>query len=71
MEYKLKGGLPGVPQVPPAMPMFLMLIGGGLVFLGALLFVNEQLLRYLVSGMFVVVGLLLALVGYRARRLVG
>ena len=52
MEYKLKGGMPGMPQIPPGMPMLLMFIGACLIFFGALLFANEWLLRYIVAGLF-------------------
>ena len=71
MEYKLKGGMPGMPQVPPALPQILMAAGVGMAFLGLLVIYNQELLRYMVGGVFVLLGALLALIGYRARRLVG
>jgi hypothetical protein len=71
MEYKLKGGMPGMPQIPPGMPMVLIVLGGGFMFFGALLFANEWLLRYIVAGLFVVFGALLALLGLRAKRMLG
>jgi hypothetical protein len=71
MEYKLKGGMPGMPQLPPALPQILMVVGGALAFLGLFVIYNPDLLRYMVGGVFLLVGALLALIGYRARRLVG
>jgi hypothetical protein len=71
MEYKLKGGMPGMPQVPAALPQILMIAGGALAFLGLFVIYNPDLLRYMVGGVFLLIGALLALIGYRARRLVG
>jgi hypothetical protein len=68
MEYKLKGGMP---QVPAALPQILMVVGAALAFLGLLVIYNPDLLRYMVGGVFLLIGALLALIGYRVRRLVG
>ena len=70
MEYKLKG-MPGMPQVPSALPKILMVAGGALAFLGLFVIYNPALLPYMVGGVFLLIGALLALIGYRARRLVG
>ena len=69
MEYKLKGGMPGMPQIPPGMPLLLMVIGAGFIFFGALLFANEWLLRYIVAGLFVLIGGLILLIGLRTKRM--
>jgi hypothetical protein len=71
MEFNLNRGMPGMPTVPPALPMLLMLIGGGVLFFGLLLLWNEWLLRYLVAGVFLVIGGLLLLLGLRMKRLLG
>ncbi len=71
MEYKLKGGMPGMPQLPPAAPYLLLVPGLCLCGFGLLLFFNEWLLRWIMAGMFVVVGGLLALIGLRAKKMMG
>ena len=49
MEYRLKGGMPGMPQLPPAAPYIPLVIGAGLMLFGIMLFFNEWLLRWIVA----------------------
>lgn len=71
MDIKLKGGMPGMPQIPNQLPMLLFLLGGGAIAFGLLLIWNEWLLRWLVAGVFLLIGAVLLLTGMRAKRLVG
>jgi len=74
MEYKIKGGMPGMPgmpQVPPALPGILMVVGFGCAFLGMFVIYNPDLLRYMVGGVFLVLGALIALIGWRTKRFLG
>jgi hypothetical protein len=74
MEYRMKGGMPGMPgmpQLPPTAPLIPLVIGGGLVLFGVLLFFNEWLLRWIVAGILVFVGLLLTMLGLRLKRMLG
>jgi hypothetical protein len=71
MEFKLKGGIAGMPQLSPNAVYMLIVPGLFLVVFGLLLLFNEWLLRYLVAGMFLLLGGLLTLAGLRAKRLMG
>lgn len=71
MDIKLKGGMPGMPQIPVQLPMLLFLLGGGAIGFGVLLLWNERLLVYLVAGMFFLLGAVLLMTGYRAKRMLG
>ena len=71
MDINLKGGMPGMPSIPPQLPVLLLFLGAGAVFLGLMLFWNEDLLRYLVAGVFLLIGAILLLTGWRARRMLG
>jgi hypothetical protein len=71
MDIKLNRGLPGMPQIPSQLPTLLLLLGGGAVGFGLLLLWNEWLLRWLIAGVFLLVGSLLLVVGWRAKRLIG
>lgn len=71
MDIKLNRGLPGMPQIPPALPMLLMALGGAAIFFGLLLIWNEWLLRWLVAGVFLVIGALLVTTGLRSKRMLG
>ncbi len=71
MDIKLKGGMPGMPQIPVQLPMLLFLLGGGAIGFGILLLWNERLLVYLVAGMFFLLGAVLLMTGYRAKRMLG
>ena len=74
MDYRLKGGmpgLPGMPQLPPTAHLIPLVIGGGLVLFGVALFFNEWLLRWIVAGILVFVGLLLTMLGLRLKRMLG
>jgi hypothetical protein len=69
MEIKLNRGAPGM--LPPHAPMLLMVPGAGLIAFGLLLLWNEKLLVYIVAGMFILLGSLLVLGGWRAKRMLG
>ena len=71
MEFKLKGGMPGMPSLPPQLPALLFVLGGGVFGFGLLLLFNEWLLRYMVAGVFLLLGAVLLLTGLRAKRLLG
>jgi len=61
----------GLPQLPTQLPTLLLFLGGGSCCLGLLLIWNENLLRWLVAGMFLLIGALLLVTGLRAKRLMG
>jgi len=61
----------GMPQLPTQLPTLLLCLGGGAMFLGLMLIWNEQLLRWLVAGVFLLIGALLLLIGLRAKRMLG
>lgn len=71
MEYRIKGGMPGMPQLPPGAPLLLIVPGIALICFGLLLFFNPWLLVWIVAGMFVLVGALLTFAGMRAKRMLG
>lgn len=74
MDFKLNRGLPGMagmPQIPSALPTLLLLLGSGAVVLGLLLLWNEWLLRWLVAGVFLLLGGLLLVTGLRAKKMLG
>lgn len=70
MEFKLKGGQ-GLPQLSPAAPYILMIPGAGLVLFGIVLLTNPWLLVYMVAGVFILLGALLTLAGWRAKKMMG
>jgi hypothetical protein len=69
MDINLKGG--GIPSIPQNLPMLLLIIGVLLIGFGLLLLGNEWLLRYLVAGVFILLGGLVLLSGARAKRMLG
>jgi len=71
MDINLNRGMPGMPQLPTQLPTLLLFLGGCAIFLGLLLLWNEALLRYLVAGVFLLIGALLLLTGLRAKRMLG
>lgn len=72
MEIHLNRGMPGgMPQLPTQLPTLLIILGAGSLFLGMLLFLNEWLLRWMVAGLFCLVGAVLLLTGVRAKRMLG
>lgn len=71
MDIKLKGGMPGMPQIPTQLPVLLLVLGAGAIGFGLLLLFNEWLLRWLVAGVFLLIGLLLLVTGLRAKKLLG
>lgn len=77
MEHQIHRGMPGgmpfggMPTLPPHLATLLLLLGGGAIFLGLLLFLNEWLLRWLVAGLFCAVGAFLVLIGLRVKRMLG
>ncbi|MBL8732784.1 MAG: hypothetical protein JNN13_10485 [Planctomycetes bacterium] len=71
MDIKLNRGMPGMPSLPPNLPVILMVLGAMCAGFGLLLLFNEWLLRWLVAGIFIVIGALLFLTAMRARRMLG
>lgn len=71
MDIKLNRGMPGMPQIPVQLPMLLFLLGAGSIGFGVLLIWNPNLLVWLVAGLFFLVGVLLLLTGYRAKKMLG
>lgn len=72
MDINLKGGgMPGMPSIPPNLPMVLLVLGLASIGFGLLLLWNEWLLRYLVAGIFILLGGLILLIGARAKRMLG
>jgi hypothetical protein len=71
MDIKLNRGVSGMPQIPIQLPTLLIVLGGGSVLFGLLLLWNEWLLRWLVAGVFLVVGGLLLVTGMRAKKMLG
>lgn len=71
MDIKLNRGMPGMPQVPPQLPMLLLVIGCASIGFGLLLLFNPWLLQWLVAGLFILVGGVLLLTGWRAKRMLG
>ncbi|MEY4672616.1 MAG: hypothetical protein RL148_400 [Planctomycetota bacterium] len=69
MDFKLNRG--GMPQVPPQMPVVLMVPGFLLGFFGLLLIYNPDLVGYIVGGILMVLGGLLFLAGMRMKRMLG
>jgi len=71
MDIKLQRGMPGMPQIPTNLPVLLLVLGAGAIAFGLLLLFNEWLLRWLVAGVFLVIGALLLLTGMRAKKMLG
>ena len=71
MDINLNRGMPGMPSLPPQLPLLLLVLGCGSIGLGVLLLMNPLLLVYLVAGVFILIGGILLLTGMRARRLLG
>jgi hypothetical protein len=71
MDIKLNRGMPGMPPIPTQLPTLLLLLGAAAIGFGLLLLWNEWLLRWLVAGVFLVIGAVLALTGLRAKKMLG
>lgn len=71
MDIRLKGGMPGMPSIPPQLPMLLTVLGAGVAGLGFMILWNEWLLRFLVAGVFLLIGAVLLIVAWRAKRMLG
>ncbi|MFN6194685.1 MAG: hypothetical protein ACK5BN_12795 [Planctomycetota bacterium] len=71
MDIKLNRGMPGMPPIPTQLPTLLLLLGDASSGFGLLLLWNEWLLRWLVAGVFLVIGAVLALTGLRAKKMLG
>ncbi len=69
MDINLNRG--GMPAVPPNLPFLLMMLGGGAIGLGLLIIFNEELLRWMVASVFLLIGAVLLFTGLRARRMLG
>ena len=61
----------GLPRLPTQLPNLLLCLGGASMFLGLMLIWNEELLRWLVAGVFLLIGALLLLTGLRAKKMLG
>lgn len=61
----------GLPQLPTQLPTLLLCLGAGAMFFGLMLLWNEWLLRWLVAGLFLLVGALLLVTGLRAKKMLG
>lgn len=71
MEFKLKGGMSGTPQFPANAPMMLMVPGVVLIAVGLLVLWNPELIKWMVAGVFILLGGMLTMAGMRAKRLLG
>ena len=71
MDIRLKGGMPGMPTIPPQLPLLLLVLGAGAAGFGMLLLFNPWLLQYLVAALFLAIGALLMIVAWRAKRMLG
>lgn len=71
MDIKLNRGMPGMPQIPTQLPTLLLFLGCGATGFGLLLLWNEWLLRWLVAGVFLLIGALLLITGLRAKKMLG
>ena len=74
MDINLKRGMPGMagmPSVPPHLPTLLLVLGCAAIGFGLLLLWNEWLLRWLVAGVFIVIGGVLLMTGLRAKKMLG
>jgi uncharacterized membrane protein len=69
MTFQLNRG--GLPQFPPNAPLFLIVPGAGLALFGLLVLFNPDLIRWMVGGLFLVVGGLMLFAGMRARKMLG
>ncbi|MBL8735901.1 MAG: hypothetical protein JNL12_05680 [Planctomycetes bacterium] len=71
MDFKLKAGMPGMPSIPPQLPGVLFVLGAAVAGFGMLVLIYEWLVRWLVAGVFMVLGLVLLMTAARARRMLG
>lgn len=71
MDFQLGRGMPGMPQVPQQLPTLLFVIGAAVVGLGFAVLVYDWLLRWLVAGVFVLLGVVLLATAARAKRMLG
>jgi hypothetical protein len=71
MEINLNRGMPGMPQLPTQLPTLLLVLGAAAIGFGLLLLWNEWLLRYMVAGVFLLIGAVLLMTGLRAKRMLG
>ncbi|MEO6595122.1 MAG: hypothetical protein ABIP94_10260 [Planctomycetota bacterium] len=71
MDFNLRGGMQGMPQLPTQLPMLLLLLGGAAIAFGLLLIWNEWLLRWMIAGVFLLVGAVLLMTGLRAKKMLG
>jgi hypothetical protein len=61
----------GMPRIPTQLPTLLLCLGAGSMLLGLMLIWNEALLRWLVAGVFLLLGALLLLMGLRSKQMLG
>jgi hypothetical protein len=68
MEFNLPRG--GMPQIPPQAAMFVLVPGVLLIGIGVLVLFNEVLIKFMVAGVFIVLGGLLVLLARRLQRMI-
>lgn len=61
----------GMPSLPPQLPILLMFLGAAAIGFGLLLIWNEWLLRWIIAGIFLLIGAVLVFTGTRAKRMLG
>ena len=71
MDFKLKAGMPGMPSIPPQLPTVLFVLGAAVAGFGMLVLIYDWLVRWLVAGVFMALGLVLLMTAARARRMLG
>lgn len=71
MDIKMNRGMLGMPTLPPQLPALLFVLGAAAAGFGLLVLVYEWLLRWLVAGVFMVIGLVLLMTASKARRMLG
>lgn len=55
----------GMPQIPPQAPYILIVPGLALAALGIIIIVNPAIIAFMVGGFMVLIGILLAFLGWR------
>lgn len=71
MDIKMNRGIPGMPSLPPQLPQLLFVLGAAAAGLGLMVLVYEWLLRWMVAGVFLLLGAVLLMTATRAKRMLG